>query len=54
MQARSFSREMFDYCYGAPDSEPAVRRIYRLCFKYRKNSPSVDRMSVVSGAKVFR
>jgi hypothetical protein len=34
-------------------SRPSVV-VYRLCFKYRKNSPSVDRMSVVSGAKVFR
>ena len=27
---------------------------YRLCLRYLKNSPSVDRMSVVSGPMVFR
>jgi hypothetical protein len=36
-------------------AEAFVReRAHRLCFKYLKNSPSVDRMSVVSGAKVLR
>lgn len=48
------------YRHGAPSGPGHLggcrphNTAYRLCFKYLKNSPSVDRISVVSVANVFR